>query len=68
MSIGKAIGILVLCAVFMFVFFFLIRSSIETEIGRKVEKRVYFLCYVIFTVCTWFLIMAIWLGIYLIVG
>lgn len=68
MDFGKAMGVLILCAVVMAIFFFLVRRDVKKEVSEEKFGITYFVCYLVFTGIFWGIIMAIWFGIHLIVG
>lgn len=72
MDFGKAMGILIIVACLIAVFFLIIHRRVIGDITDGNESRLtanlsYFICYLIFTFCTWGFILAIIYGIELIV-
>ena len=69
MGLDKALGILILCAVVMFVFFIMIRGKLHrNEEYTALQWLVtYVIVYLIFVGFLWGIVMGIWGGIYLIV-
>ncbi len=73
MGFDKALGILIIIACLMAVFFLIIRRKVVGEIVSGNESKgtahlSYLICYLMFTLVTWGFVMAIIFGIRLIVG
>lgn len=70
MALGKAMGILILCAIAVLIFFFLNRKTLFTNIkGEKIVKVAsIIITYVVVTGVLYGFCMLIWFAIHLIVG
>ena len=76
MGFGKALGILIIIACLMAVFFLIIRKDVMNDVvddrngtnDLPLSYVSFFICYLMFTLCTWGFVMAIIFGIRLIVG
>lgn len=71
MSIGKAVGVFILCMVLMGIIAFFLKGEVEKsmrEKGHELNNALYFVVWVVLTFGLWGTVMLVWLGIHLIVG
>lgn len=71
MSIGRAVGVFVLCIVLMGIICIGLRGEVKksmAEKGHVLNNASYFAAWIVFTFGLWGIVMLVWLGIHLIVG